>query len=187
MIGGASRRTLLALTVAGVVAGHFLAYILDPEQGHAAAAHHRYWPIATVIAVAAGLAGTLWLLVPHVRQGGIPRPRVIPVAMRLAVLQVGLFLGIEVMERAVSGGEAAAFLGTSLAWIGAAMQVAVAVAVAVMARALAGVAEALGVSVGARRSASPTPRLRPVQGRALRPQVLVGAGSMRGPPSSLCP
>lgn len=182
MIGGASRRTLLALTVAGVVAGHCLAYVLDPEQAHAAAAHHRYWPIATMIGVMAGLLGMLWLLVPHAQHGGIPRPRVIPVAIRLALLQIGLFLGIELVERALNGGELVGFLGTSLAWIGAAVQVGVAALVAVMARALAEVAEALGRSVRVRRSATRAtyPRIGPV--RVLAPQILAGAGSMRGPP-----
>lgn len=183
MIGGASRRTLLALTVASVTAGHCLAYFLDPGQSHAAAAHHRYWPIATLIGVAAGLAALLWLVMPHVREGGVPRPRVVPVAAQLAVLQVGLFLGIEMAERLVGGGEPMAFLGTSLAWVGAAVQVGVAVVVAMMARALAGVAEALGRSLRARRSATRAPHPRPVHERGLRPLVLAGAGSMRGPPS----
>lgn len=182
MIGGASRRTLLALTVAGVVAGHCLAYLIDPEQSHAAATHHRYWPIATLIGVATGLAALLWLVMPHVRQGGVPRPRVGPIAAQLAVLQVGLFLGIEMAERVVGGGDPMAFLGTSLAWIGAAVQVGVAVVVAMMARALAGVAEALGRSLRARRSATRERHPRTVHGRVLRPLVLVGAGSTRGPP-----
>lgn len=182
MIGGASRRTLLALTVAGVVAGHCIAYILDPAQAHAAADHHRYWPIATMIGVAAGLAGTVWLLVPHVQRGGIPRPRVLPVATRLAVLQIGLFLAIEMAERAVGGGEPMALVGTSLAWIGAAVQVAVALVVAVMARALVEMAEALGQSLRGSRAATRAPLPRTGQVRVFRQLVLVGAGSMRGPP-----
>lgn len=176
------QRALLGLTAAGVVVGHAIAYVL--ASGDHAPGAHRYWPIAVAIAVVAGIVASVRLTLPHLREATVAPTPVLPFAARLATLQVLLFVVMEVTERLAGGQSAHGFLASDLAWIGVGIQVLVALAVACLTRLLGRVAEAIGRAL--RRGwppelePMPIPRAVPV----LRPQVLVGSGSMRGPPRS---
>lgn len=177
-----SRRALLGLTAAGVVLGHSIAYVLASAD-HAPGAH-RYWPIAVTIAVIAGVTASIRLTLPHLRAASAERLPVLAFAARLATLQVLLFLVMEVTERLAGGQSAHGFLASDLAWIGVGVQVLVALVVALLTRLLGEVAEAIGRALRRDRTepvSIPLPSTLP----ALRPQVLAGSGSMRGPPSSL--
>ncbi|HEX6207270.1 MAG TPA: hypothetical protein VF058_02820 [Actinomycetota bacterium] len=177
-----SRRALLGLTAAGVVVGHSIAYVLAAAD-HAPGAH-RYWPVAVAVAVVAGITASVRLTLPHLREASLAPTPVLPFAARLATLQVLLFVVMEITERLAGGQSAHGFLASDLAWIGVAIQVLVALAVALLTRLLGQVAGAIGRAlrrVWDQPIPLPLPRAVPV----LRPQVLAGSGSMRGPPPSL--
>lgn len=176
-----SRRALLGLTAAGVVIGHTIAYVLASAD-HAPGAH-RYWPIAVAIAVVAGITASVRLTLPHLREASAAPVPVLPFAVRLATLQVLLFVVMEVTERLAGGESAHGFLASDLAWIGVGIQVLVAFAVALLTRALGEVAGAIARALR-REWVDPIPIPLPRALPALRPQVLAGSGSTRSPPRS---
>lgn len=102
---------LAGAAAAGVLAGHFLGYrIVFPgsPQRHAILVEtgHGYFPIAlrfaAMIAVVVGVA-TLAKGYARAKAGGRPPPDPRVTTARLALIQVSAFVGLEFVERIVSG------------------------------------------------------------------------------------
>lgn len=136
-----NRRRLLALAVAGggVLIGHWLTYLVEVPEPQArtallAATGHGYLNIAGELAtallafsVAAAFLGSL------LRVGAGPRPGR-ALAIRLALVQVGAFAAMEVVERLVSGSPLGDFVRGGLLPVGAVANIAVALVGAVALR-----------------------------------------------------
>ncbi len=174
----------------GVLLAHWLAYVVAVPNAavrSAVLAHtgHAYWGVAVkgasafaVVAVAAMLARIVGWSLPG---DGLRFGRL---AVRLCVLQVGVFAAMEVAERVAAHVPVTTDLGATFA-LGIGLQVLVALAGALLLVWLGGVAVRLvrairGSTLPVRRS--PTLLGAPVL--AYPPAVLAfGAAGLRGPPS----
>ena len=102
---------LAATAASGVLAGHFLGYRLvfpGSPQRHAALVEtgHGYFPIAIrIVAMLAVVAAAATFARGYARAhaNGEAPPSSRATALRLAVLQVGAFVGLEFVERIVTG------------------------------------------------------------------------------------
>ena len=191
--GTLRRLPLAGVAAAGAVAGHTLAYALAaPETGARvallAATGHAYWAAAIAAAVVLGLVSIAATLAGHFRTGldagptraGEPVGRL---AVRLACLQVAIFLVQEVLERVAAGLPLAAWVDGRLLGLGLLVQVLVGLGLAAMLAWAGRAAEAAGRALRRPRPLrSPTPRLpHPVS--FARPSRLLAAGlGGRAPP-----
>jgi hypothetical protein len=159
---------MAGVAFAGVVAGHSIAYfaaIPDASRRGALLAQtgHGYWRTALVAALLAevlclgavaarhfraGLAGAL-----PIRLGGFQ------LALRLSVIQIVVFTGLEVGERVVSRIPVAGMFANHLFALGVVIQLLVAGAGALLLRWLGRAAEALGSSLRGRAAAAPAARV----------------------------
>ncbi|MGH2489646.1 MAG: hypothetical protein ACRDFR_08525, partial [Candidatus Limnocylindria bacterium] len=183
---------LAGSAVAGTIAGHVLTYVIaigNPwtrrdllhETGHS------YWRYALLAAAVLALWSSAFVVIRTVRGARAADPRaplpLLPTAARLALIQCGLFVAIEVAERLVAGAPLGHLLAHNLLWVGLAAQVVTALAMALVLRALARLTEILATAPrtayapGRVRTAAPVPALLP------SPALLVGAWGVRGPPS----
>ena len=201
---GRVRRLVLVLAaVAGVVAAHGLEYTaahLDPtsRSHHLHVTGPGYWPGAVRLAIAAavlalGVAAGAGLRRGLDRSGaqggrgvagggasGSPVLRMAP----LALVQVALFGGMEVLERVVAGADLGELVRTPWFAAGLALQVLVAaVAVAVLRLIGAGAERLVG---RARRPRAPRAAVvRPVGPSAMPGTVIAAATGCRGPPAAV--
>jgi hypothetical protein len=176
----------LGITAGGVLAGHWLTYLIVRPDHHdraalLAATGHGYlgavvevaWLVALVAIAGAFLSGLA-------RSDATPSLR--SVALRLAAFQLGAFVMLEIGERAVAG----SFEGLlAVALMGAAVQLVVAAASAWLLRRLTHAAAAASSILG-RGTVAPlrgiVAPLRLPTGPFYRPPSLALA-SIRGPPS----
>jgi len=185
---------LVAVAVAGVLIGHWVAYRLAVPHTQArdailAETGHSYWLWAVKVAVATGLAGLGALFVRHARAPVRAEGRSIDIytwlLSRLAIIQAASFLAMEMAERIATGAPLSGVLSHDVLVLGLATQFLVACLGALgllwLSRAVAEVVVAL-LSHPVQRAAGPR---RPFS-LLVRPpiQVMVGAGGVRGPPSS---
>lgn len=183
---------LAGSAVAGTIAGHVLAYVIaigNPwtrrdllhETGHS------YWRYALLAAMVLGVWSAALVVIRTLRgaRGGhlrAPLP-LLPTVALLALIQCGLFVALEVVERLVAGAPLVHLLAHGLLWVGLAAQLVTALAVALILRALARLTDSLACALrtdfapGRMRTAVPVPALLP------SPALLVGAWGVRGPPS----
>jgi hypothetical protein len=175
----------------GLLAGHVLTYLVvrpDAQARSALLAHtgHGYLSTAAEVAVLLAIMGCASVLTRAARaaSGGEPAaPRVRDLAARLALLQCGAFVAMEVSERLASGSPV---LVASTLWIlglGLALQVAIATVGATVLRWLTRAAEWIVVRLRRapmpRAAASwPAPPETPIRGTA----ALRGGRRVRAPP-----
>jgi hypothetical protein len=98
------RSAVLALAGAGVLVGHWLAYLVAhpaPQERLLALADHGYLEIVSALAVPASLVALVSLAIRHAR---LADDAPLPVWWRLAALQAALFLLQEVSEAAAGDG-----------------------------------------------------------------------------------
>ena len=178
--------------LAGAVVGHILTYLVafvTPHSRQAALdeSGHSYWNLAVATAIAVGVWSAAVLVLRHFRQRGreqVPNRGLLRSACRLAILQVTLFVCLEVGERLAAGAPLRGLIGHDLLPLGLVFQVLVALGLALMLRALATVVEIVGRALEVRRPrplrawSLPTPALQP------SPLLLSGGWGTRGPPSS---
>ncbi len=183
---------LAATAAAGVLAGHFVGYRLvfpGSPQRHAVLVEtgHGYFPIAirvaAMLAVVAG-AASLARGYARARERGdaLPAPR--STALRLAVLQVFAFVGLEFVERIVTGVPFHHFLLPVLI-VGAIAQVAIAAGGAALIAALYRVGAAIARSFAPEDAAAVSPLWKPVLRTAGLSLPRATPTPIRGPPLSL--
>jgi hypothetical protein len=160
------RIRLLALSIAGAVCGHTLAYALSfpdrmSRQSVLRVTGHAYWHGA----IAAAGVGAVWFALSHGARhisAGRSRRRLThgaaPTMVALTSLQVSVFIGMEITERLASGVSVATVLDHHILAIGLAVQIVVAVGLTLGIFALGRAAHAIG------RWATPRP-LAPASGR----------------------
>ena len=194
--GMALRLPLAGAAVAGAVVGHTLAWTLTvpaPAERLAllATSGHTYWSAAVAAAIVLGLASLAATLTAHFRAGlragrhpaGEPFGRL---AGRLAVLQIGIYLVQEVLERTAAGAPLGDAIDARLLLLGVAVQIAVAFGLAAVLAWVGRVAEVAGEALRRRH----LPRLQPRSALSpprptgwVRPALLLGAGlGGRAPP-----
>jgi hypothetical protein len=178
--------------LAGAVVGHILTYLVafaTPHSRQAALdeAGHSYWNLAVATAIAVGVWSAGVLVLGRLRrtrryersEGGLFHS-----AGRLALLQVTLFICLEVGERLAAGAPLRGLIGHDLLPLGLVFQVLVALGLALMLRALATVVEIVARALEAPRLHPlrawplPTPAVQP------SPLLLSGGWGSRGPPSN---
>jgi hypothetical protein len=150
----AGRLPLTGVAVAGAVIGHTLAYVLAvPHPGARlvllATTGHTYWSTAIAVAVVCGLASVASSLIRQFRAGLLaarrpPERSLGRLAGRLAMLQVGIYLVQETLERVAVGASPGSLLQGRLLAVGLVAQLVVALALAVVLRAAGLVAECAG-------------------------------------------
>jgi len=132
---------LAGTAVAGVVMGHWLAYVLAVSDPHVraevlAASGHSYWVLAIKVAVVLGLTALGTVLFRHLgartRGGEPPEEPFSWIAARLSTLQVVAFTAMEVTERLVVGAPVAHMFHHHLFIMGLAIQLLVACAGALL-------------------------------------------------------
>lgn len=183
------RLPLGGFAAAGLVLGHGLTYVLsfrDPlhREVHLADAGHRYW--AAAIWIAAALA--VWSLGRIVLRSLRSTTWTVPgttggIIVRLAALQISLFVGLEILERTASATPMDDLVHRSLLWVGLGAQLVLAIAGALLVRALARAVRFVADLVASRpaseeallRSHAPAPVPAPVP-------LLVSGWGVRGPP-----
>ncbi|MDP8928389.1 MAG: hypothetical protein M3O70_07380, partial [Actinomycetota bacterium] len=115
------RRQLLLFAPAGMLLGHAVGYLLAPANEHdaAIAAAHTHLPAVALLAVPVALAALLLSALHHRRpvRGGL---------LTLTALQASAYCGMEMLERVLSGLDAAAAAGDPVVLAGLAAQIAVA-------------------------------------------------------------
>jgi hypothetical protein len=184
------RLPLAGAAVAGAVVGHTIAYALaapDPGQRLAllVTSGHAYWSAAVAAAIVLGLASLGATVAGHFRAGlrpgrhraGEPFGRL---GGRLALLQVGIYLVQELLERAAAGVP----VDGRLLLQGVLVQVLVAVTVAAALAWAGRVAEVAGRALRRRFLRRPEGRpARPQPTSWVRPAQLLAAGlGGRAPP-----
>ncbi len=198
---GLSRLRLAGAAAAGAAVAHTLLYLVAVPDTKARAAvlaesGHGYWSWALAAALVLGAVSAAATVGGHFRRGlrreaaaswssqaaGDPLGRLV---VRLAALQVGIYLVQELLERLMAGLPLASVALEQLLLLGLPVQVLVAVAVATVLVVLAHAAEAVGRAL---RPPPPSSRRRlPVP----RPVVAVracglaaGPVAIRGPPAA---
>jgi hypothetical protein len=179
--------------LAGAVVGHVLTYLVafvTPHSRQAALDEtgHGYWSLAVAIAGAVGVWSAAVFVVRRLRSsdhGAHSNEGLLRSAIRLAILQVGLFACLEVGERLAVGAPLRGLLGHDLLPLGLVFQVLVALGLALILRGMATVAEIVaGVLLEPSR---PRPLLAwPLPSPAMQPSPLLLSGGLgsRGPPST---
>jgi hypothetical protein len=172
--------------------GHTIAYILampvaDDRAGALNVSGHGYWSWATAL----GMLSFGWAVGGHVRQhfqagrGHSGPPSTRGLGRRLAVAQVGLFLLLELTERALSGEPLASLGEHNLLLIGVITQVVVAAGLARLCSWLARAASRLGRWLSGDAEPSPAEAMLWSATTALATStVLASPRTSRGPPWS---
>jgi hypothetical protein len=199
--GARGRAPLIAFAaVAGVVAGHALAYAAAyPNAGVREVllgqTGHRYWSTAIACAVVFGAIAVFGTVGRHFIRGvrGVGAEGEQPAgwwegvrrsALRLAALQVSLFVIQEVVERLLAHAPVSSMLHGPFLSIGLALQVLVAAALALVLSFLGRAAEAIGRALApAEPVRRATPRYGVAAGRTFASAILLGTRLTRGPPA----
>jgi len=151
---------MAGVAFAGVVAGHSIAYVAaipDASRRGALLAQtgHSYWGTALVAALLAEVLALAAVATCHFRAGlAAPAAGPLPIrlggvqlAIRLSVIQVAAFTGLEVGERLVSRIPVAGMFANHVIALGVVVQIVAEDGGAVLLRWLASAAEALGSSL----------------------------------------
>lgn len=185
--------SIAGMAAAGVMLGHWLAYVLavpGPKVRAAVLAEsgHSYWLLAVKLAVVLGLSGAGALVVRQwIVRRDLSRAGAHPVTMltaQLALLQVVAFTAMEVAERVGYHAPVAEMFQHHIFFLGVAVQFLVAFVGALiltwLGRAVCRLAATLAPQPLSR---SVAPLIRSIS-QPVRPvAVLTGAAGVRGPPS----
>ena len=189
-----ARLRTLALAITGVVIGHSLAYwaaapssVTRAQLLHATG--HAYWNTAVLGAVLGGL----WFAADHVARLFLAGRRSLhtpttPADLKpvLRVLQVTLFVALEVGERAAAGVPLSSTLGHRVFLLGVLLQLVIAPALAALVGVLGAAARAVGRATRGEAFLS-APGVRALRVFAVAP-LIAGVPStpcgIRGPPLS---
>ncbi|MEX2556353.1 MAG: hypothetical protein WEB06_12045 [Actinomycetota bacterium] len=180
---------LAGTAAAGVLAGHFLGYrIVFPgsPQRHAILIEtgHGYFPMAlrfgAMIAVIAG-AATLARGYARAKAGGYAAPERRVTTAKLALIQIGAFVGLEFMERLVSGVPFHHFLLPILI-AGALAQIAIAAVGAALIAMLYRAGESIGRVFAPDDAAALSPIWSPARRSVRVSRALDAPQPIRGPP-----
>jgi hypothetical protein len=148
-----SSRFINLSAVAGLVLGHFLAYLaFIPNRVlrdlALSASGHAYWAFGVVTAVVVAAVSAATLVTRHFRAAlagcSVDFPAYRPLAGRLIVTQIAGFAALEAAERLLSGHGLAQILDAQFLSIGFLSQVLVALGLAVLLRWLARAAQVVG-------------------------------------------
>jgi hypothetical protein len=196
-MAGVSRRRFATLSVAaaGVLAGHWLTYLVSVPDARArtavlAATGHGYLSLAgelvtllAALSIAAVFVGAL------VDAGSAPRPGR-ALAVRLSAIQVGAFVAMELLERVLAGSPVGALFRGGILPTGVLANVGVALMGAIVLRWILRSADRLAETVSGSVVAvlrRPSLLLTLPETQA-RPFLLERAAvPARGPPSPVCP
>jgi hypothetical protein len=183
------RGAVIGIAAAGVLAGHWVTYLLlSPDPGARDALLHRtgheYFSFASELASVAALVGLAALVLGRLTRRGGRLPGAGELIARLAGYQVLAFVSVEVLERVISAGG----LGdlTHVLPIGVAIQLALSLAAGLVLRLVLRGAELAAAVLG--HSTIPA-RLRSMGSPARTTRVVrlpsaLAVGAIRGPPSS---
>jgi len=185
----ARRRLLpLAVSVCGVLAGHWLTYlVVAPAAGaRTAILHetgHAYLGMANDLALVLALSALATMFIAQLT--GRPPEQLRGLTGRVVRFQVGAFVLLEVLERITAGSPVGELIRAGVLPVGVAVQVGVGVVAARAIRWLFRTADRVAAAlaraaVPARRAASPSPVREPVFIPAERH---LSAAGVRGPPS----
>jgi hypothetical protein len=163
-------RFLPVAALAGVVVGHWIAYLIAFPQAAGRSTElsrsgHGYWFAAIVVAVAGAALAASGTIVVHARRalgrpGDGPIDSVRTTAIRLCTMQTSLFLAQEVLERLRAGAPIGDLGHGSFLLIGLAVQIAVGAAIALVLTLVGRTAAMIARAVRARRrSPAPQPRI----------------------------
>jgi hypothetical protein len=186
------RAWLAAIGSGGIVLGHWLAYLFtipaDAERHHVLeATGHAYWPYVLALAVGAAAAGLAHFIYGCFSSSGSSscdvKASFVPIALRLASVQVAGFLALEIGERLMSRAGLGEIFSDRSVVAGVIIQLIVAAIATIVLILLDRAVRAL------RRPTTP-----PRTGRTLNvahllsfyvaaPDVSAGAGGLRGPPA----
>jgi hypothetical protein len=183
--------TLVTAAAFGAVAGHTLTYaVAVPNPGarrlFLSATGHAYWPAALPAALVLGIFAALSTVIRHFGLDGTTRSarrwswgRTVAL---LGLLQAGIFLTQETIERVAAGAPLGTLFHDHVLPIGVVVQLLVAVVVAVVLFVLARTAEVVA-AVRSRRTTHGRgvtyPRLAP---RVPRPRLVASPAAIRAPP-----
>ncbi len=186
-----------AAAVVGTVVGHWLAYTLSVPNDRLratllAATGHNYWVDAVAAAVVLCGVAVASTVVQQFRSGLLAlgqlgsQERLTRLWRRLALLQVGIFVVQEAIERKASAVPVSHLVADRTFRLGLLAQVAVALVVALALATLGRCAAAAGRALRAAWTPAPAPSApRPWPSRTGRPSRLLVAGlGGRGPPRS---
>jgi len=149
----------LALAVTGVVIGHSLAYwaAAPSRVGRSSllqATGHAYWNTAVLGAALGGL----WFVIDHAvrlfRAGRLATPTPVSPAdlkLQLRVLQVTLFVALEIGERVAAGVPLSTILGQRVFLLGILFQLVIAPVLAIAVGVIGAAARAVGRATGGER------------------------------------
>ncbi len=194
-MAGVGRRRFVTLGVAaaGVLAGHWLTYLVTVPDARArmatlAATGHGYLSLVgelvtalAALSIAAVFVGAL------VDAGAGPRPGR-ALALRLSAIQVAAFCAMEVLERVMAGSPVGALTHSAVLPVGVAANVGIALLGAVLLRWILRTADRVAEAAAARSAAPILPRrtlLVPLPATPARRSLLeLAAVPARGPPLS---
>jgi hypothetical protein len=191
--GNRRRAAALGVASAGIVAGHWLTYLVDVPHAQARAAElartgHAYLSLAgefATVLMAITLAALFLGRLLHPEGPAAPLP---VLACRLGLLQAGVFVMMELIERTVAGTGFGDLARGGLLPLGVLIQLGVALIGAVLLRlvlrAADRVATALPTSAPFPRSTALSFDLPPAPAR--RTRLAVATAGVRGPPSPVC-
>ena len=181
-----------AVGAAGVLLGHWLAYLAALPQARVRSATllmtgHGYWTDAVRVAVALGASGLAALLLVHFGahgpDGQAPTNRFSSLLLRLGPIQCVAFIAVESTERVVAHVPITDVFRTHVLVLGLALQILTACLGSVL---LVWLDRAVATIAGILRRRSPHPVRRPIREPkvvTLRPRpALSGASGVRGPP-----
>jgi hypothetical protein len=189
--------SIAVLAWAGVVAGHWIAYVVavpgaDARTATLAETGHGYWLAAVAAAFVLGVASVAGTVARHVGRGIRREPpvsataRYRQLAVSLALLQTAMFVVQEILERVEAGAPLSGLLHGGFVLIGVGAQVVVAALLALALTSIGKVAEVAGRVLAAApaerhpRGARSAPPVQAVAGR-----IIAGALGSRAPPSLL--
>ena len=189
-----NRRTAAALGVAsiGIVLGHWLTYLVDVPQSPARAAElartgHAYLSVAGELATAVMAVTLAALFLGRVIRSEGNAPSYPGLALRLGLLQAGVFVVMELTERAVAGSGFGDLAGR-LVPLGVLIQLGVALVGAGLLLLVLHVADRVAAALP---PAVPLPRTASIafalpHAPSLHTRLALAAVGVRGPPSPVC-
>jgi hypothetical protein len=185
--------TLVTAAAFGAVAGHTVTYMVAVPNAATrrlflAATGHGYWPAAVPAALVLGIFAAVSTLIRHVGLDGETDSargwswgRTVAI---LGLLQAGIFLTQETIERVAAGAPLGTLLQDHVLAIGVLVQVGIAAVVAAVLFVLARTAEVLAAALSRRPTRDhATPSFPRPARRALRPRVGSSPGAIRAPPA----
>jgi hypothetical protein len=174
----------------GVFVSHLVAFWLaEPDAHHRLElleeTGHSYWSFATPVATGLLLAGLFSFTKNRLREKSLTRVGVVPTSLRLAALQSGGFIALEMLERITSGGAPLDLLGDRTVLFGIAVQAVIAFIGALLLVGLANVVARIRRLVDRLPSRDPGARRRAQLRRApVAAAVAAGGRGLRGPPAT---